>query len=179
VNLYNRPENIVRVDRAAVRMPMRQIARLAAKPAPLPNNVLAGKDGKVYQRDERGNWKVNEGRVWKPARVPVTPLGTPPAAGGGKANGVTRGADRPAEHALPRPTPGSWPAERQVQPRTVPPTRPAPPTISPAPGNLEREYAARERVSQGNTPDAATPTAHPKPAREERPKEKTPAERKR
>jgi hypothetical protein len=179
VNLYNRPENIVRVDRAAVRMPVRQIARLTTRPAPLPNNVLAGKDGRVYQRDVRGNWKVNEGRAWKPARVPVTPLGTPPAAGGGTASGVTRGADRPAERPLAQPTPGRWPTERQVQPRTVPPTPPAPPTISPTPGNLAREYAARERVSQGTTPDAAAPAARPKPAREERPKEKAPDERKR
>jgi hypothetical protein len=178
-NLYNRPENIVRVDRAALRMPVRQVARLTAKPTQLPNNVFAGKDGKVYQRDDRGNWKVNKGRTWKPARVPVTPLSTPPAAGSGTASGGIRGAARPVERPLPRPTPAERPTERQVQPRPVPSTRPVPPTLSPTPGNLEREYRARERASQGAYSGAAAPAARPAPARQERPKGKAPAERKR
>lgn len=178
-NLYNRPENVVRVDRAAVRMPVRQVARLAAKLTPLPNNVLAGKDGRVYQRDDRGNWKVNEGRVWKPTRVPALPLGIPSASGDGTVRTVTRGAARAAEPPVQRPTPGTWPTERQVQPRTAPSPPPTPPTIKPTPGNLEREYRARERASQGSTPDAAAPTARPAPTREERLREKVPVERKR
>ncbi len=179
VNLYSRPENVVHVDPAAVRLPVRQIARFVARPAPLRNDVLAGRDGRVYQRDERGNWKVNEGRAWKPAPVPATPLGTPPGAGGGTRDGVTRGTDRPVERSPARPEPGQWPAERQVQPRTAPPARPTPPTISPTPGNLEREYAARERASQRSAPDAPAPAVRPAPAREERTKEKPPVERKR
>ena len=178
-NLYSRPENAVRVDRSAVRMPVRQIARLAERPTPLPNNVLAGKDGRVYQRDDRGNWKVNEGRAWKPARLPVTPLRTPPAAGGGRTSGATRKTDRPAERPQSRPTPAPWPAGRQVQPSTVSPTPSTPPTVSSTPGNLEREYAARERVSRESSPDASAPAAPAAPAREERPREKTPAERRR
>jgi len=178
-NLYNRPENIVRVDPAALRMPVRQIARFAARPAPLRNDVLAGKDGRVYQRDDRGNWKVNEGRAWKPARVPTTPLGAPPAAGGGTARGITRGAARPAERPLSRPAPGAWPTERQVQPRTAPSTPPTPPTSSPSPGDLEREYRARERAGQGADPGTAAPAARHRPAREEHSREKAPAGRKR
>ena len=178
-NLYNRPENVVRVDRAALLMPVRRVARPAAGPTPLPNNVLAGKDGKVYQRDARGNWKVNEGRAWKPTRAPATSPRTPSAAGGRTVGSVHPGAARPAERPLSQPTPRAWPAERQVQPRTVPPTPAAPPAISPTPGNLEREYSARERVSQGASPGAAAPAARPAPAREERPKEKVQAERKR
>jgi hypothetical protein len=179
VNLYNRPENVERVDRAAVRIPVSRVARLTARQAPLPNNVLAGKDGKVYQRDERGSWKVNEGRAWKPAQVSAKPLRTPPAAGGGKASGVTRGASQPAERPVARPAPEPRPAERQVQPGKGSSTPPASPTISPTPGNLEREYAARERVSRGPTPETAAPAARPTPAREERAKEKAPAERRR
>ena len=179
VNLYNRPENIVRVDPVALRQPVRRVARLAARPAPRPNNVLAGKDGRVYQRDVRGNWKVNEGRAWKPARVTTPSVGTQPATRERTAGGMTRGADRPAEPTPQRTTSGSWPAERQVQPRTAPSTPPAPPAISPSPGDLEREYRARERASQGADPGTAAPPARPAPAREERAKERTPAERRR
>jgi hypothetical protein len=178
-NLYNRPENIVRVDRTALRVPVRQVAPPTAPPTRLPNNVFAGKDGKVYQRDQRGNWKVNQGRAWQPAQVPIKPLRTPPAAGGWEPTGGTRGAARPAEGTLPRPTPATWPSERQVQPRTVPPARPVPPAISPTPGNLEQEYRARERAGQGANPDAAAPAARPAPARQERPRAKAPAERRR
>ena len=178
-NLYNRPENIVRVDRAALRMPVRQVARVPARPTLLPNSVFAGKDGRVYRRDDRGNWKVNEGRTWKPTQVLVAPLSTPPAAGGGTARGWTPGAARPAERPLLRPTTGKWPTERQVQPRTVPPTRPAPPTISPMPGNLEREYRARERAGQEAPSAPAAPTAPPAPTLQERLKDQARAVRKR
>ncbi len=179
-NLYNRPENVVRVDRAALRTPVRQIARPVAKPTPLPNNVFAGKDGRVYQRDERGNWKVNEGRKWKRAQVYVAPRSTPPAAGRGTVGGSTPGAAGPAERPVQRPTPVKWPVGRQVQP-PAPPSAPPPsaPTISPTPGNLEREYRARERAGQGASPGAAAPAARPEPARQERSKDKAPAERKR
>ena len=177
-NLYNRPENVVRVDRRALRMPVRQIQRPAARPAPVRNDVFAGKDGRVYQRDDRGNWKVNEGRVWKPTRVPASPLGTPRGTGDGTSGGVTRGAARPEERPLGRPPPAEPPAERQVQPRPAPAPPPAPPTINPAPGDLEREYRARERASETAHPGAAPP-ARPAPDREERPRDRAPADRKR
>jgi hypothetical protein len=202
-NLYNRPENVVRVDRAALRLPVRQIVRPEMRPAvspevrtavrppvrpilrpavrtaPLPNNVLAGKDGKVYQRDVSGNWKVNEGRVWKPAQVPVRPPVTAPAADRGRITDVPRGAARPAERPQTQPAPRVWPTERQVQPRMVPSTRPEPPAISPTPGNLEREYRARERTQPGGDREAPAPALRPAPAHEERPRLKAPTERKR
>ena len=172
-NLYNRPENLVRVDLVALRAPLRQVAHHTVSPAALPNNVLAGKDGRVYQRDTRGNWKVNEGRVWRPAQVPSTQASPRPAARGWSISAPSRPGERRAEP--PQPTPRTWPTERQAQPHAAPAAPPTPPTISPSPGNLEREYAARERAGQG----AAAPAPPPTPAHEERAKEKGPADRRR
>ncbi len=168
-NLYNRTENVTRVDRAAFRVPPRRVARLAPKPAPSPNNVLAGKDGKVYQRDALGNWRVNDGRAWRPALVPARPFVAPPATGRRAPGTATEEVARPAERPPSQPAPGSWPSERPVRPRAVPPASPAPPAMGPSPGDLEREYRARERASEKTAPDAVAPAERPAPAREERP----------
>jgi hypothetical protein len=168
-NLYHRPENIVRIDRTALSMPARRITRPVPKPVPMPNNLFAGKDGRVYQRDDRGKWKVNEGRTWKPARVPLPPISPPPAAGGGPGS-MTPGAPRPVERPPAQPAPGAWPTGRQVQPRTVPATRPMPPMILPEPGNLELEFRARERAGQGASSGAGGPMVRPARALQVRPK---------
>jgi hypothetical protein len=44
--------------------------------------------------------------------------------------------------------------------------RPAAPVISPEPGNLEREYRARERSGAGFFPGAIRPAAKPEPAQQ-------------
>ncbi|HET7224208.1 MAG TPA: carbohydrate-binding family V/XII, partial [Candidatus Eisenbacteria bacterium] len=75
-NLYNRQDNIARVDRQAIRLPVLPIA-----PASRANDVFAGKDGKVYQRDPNGNWRVRSGSVWKPTPAPMPVLPTTPPAG--------------------------------------------------------------------------------------------------
>jgi hypothetical protein len=141
-NLYQRPRNVVRSDPAASRMPLRPIA--APRTVPKPNNVYAGKDGKVYQRDGRGNWQVNENRQWKPTPAPV--------------------AAPPSE---PKPAAPSSPPS---QPMPVTPNRegssgvkrPPPPVLSPVPGNLERESRGRERAHE---PPAAPANPKTEPAR--------------
>jgi hypothetical protein len=103
VNLYNRPVNLGRVDRTAQRMPVQRV-RPAIAPGTRPNDVYAGRDGKVYQRDPNGGWKVNQGRGWMPARIPATPQGGPGTMtgggrggfpGGGNAGGDNRGGGNP------------------------------------------------------------------------------------
>lgn len=183
-NLYNRPETIARVDRTAARMPVRPVTPLPAQATRRPNNVFAGKDGKVYQRDDSGKWKVNEGRTWKPARMPVASPAMPSRKGGGAAGGPTPTPrpSRPEVQLPPRPMPVEAPAERPAEPRGGPATRSVPPTISSGPGNLEREYRARQRASEGaysgapaTRPEPAKPASPPK----ERQKDRTPPERKR
>jgi hypothetical protein len=167
-NIYQRPSNIGRVDRAATRLPLRPLGRPATVPAGTPNNVFAGKDGKVYQRDDRGQWKVNEGRQWRPTLLPkpmpIRPM--PPASGdGGGGSGVVR-RDWPRQRPQPqpspvqptprdneqRPTPQNEPRPRP-QPSPVQPSprqnepRPSPPPVSPTPGDLEKAFHARERGS--------------------------------
>ena len=127
-NLYQRPRNVTRSDLAASRMPLRPMVSPAV--VARPNNVYAGKDGKVYQRDDQGNWKVNENRQWKPTPVPgagpkrqpkpETPSARPPAQPAPSA--PARPEDRPA--AKPQPAPG------------------------PVPGDLEREFRGRERARE-------------------------------
>ena len=222
-NLYSRTENVTRVDRAAIRMPVRPLAQPAARPALLPNNVFAGKDGKVYRRDDTGKWKVNEGRAWKPTPVPVVAPGTHSSTGGGnKNNSATKRAspnlrpfprpapvetpaepsppsgDRPPARPAPTPAPAQPPAERAAEQRErpsvhpapaerapeqreKPSVRPAPAPVSPTPGDLEREYRARERAGRESPPRVTPQPARerPEPERQERQKEGAPRERKR
>ncbi len=167
-NIYNRPENLPRVDREAMRIPLRMVTRVAPKPAQVPNNVFAGRDGKVYQRDATGNWKVNSGRNWVPTKVPVVPPSTPPPArggtpgsgthGGGSLGGWSGGEAQRPQRSWPQPAPTPRPVGRPAQPPAFPtPPRPEPPRVSPTPGNLEREFHARER--SGQAPTFGTPSA--------------------
>jgi hypothetical protein len=208
-NVYNRPETVARVDRAFDRIRVRSIASpiprpmtrpiaqpiapSVARPARVPDDVFAGKDGKVYRRDPKGGWQVNNGIAWrptnlpKPRAVPATPprqqrdnprerpmpprerptppreLPTPPSE---------RPAPPPRERPMPpreRPTPPrerpTPPRERPTPPRerptpqserpTPPRERPAPPPEKSTPGDLEREYHARQRSDHQN--DSNTP----------------------
>src|SRR6185369_11186456 len=188
MNLYKRPENIVRVNREASRMPLRPIARPPATARQKPNNVFAGRDGKVYQRDESGKWKVNEGRNWQPTQLPQ-PKSEKPASPGGTITNPRPGSDWPRARPLPEP---ARPAEPRNEPRPAPPTtpppgptpsktpppashpptpsvqperptfRPAPPQIKPVPGDLNREFHGRERGSAPPVP------ARPAPAPEKK-----------
>jgi len=194
MNLYKRPENIVRVNREASRMPLRPIARPPAIAKEKPNNVFAGRDGKVYQRDESGKWKVNEGRDWQPTQLPQ-PKPVTPAAPGGGGTGPRPGFDWPRARPLPESAPAR-PAEPKYEPRPAPPTtppprpaptpakhppqggnpappaaqperpsfRPAPPQIRPVPGDLNREFHGRERGSAPPVP--ARPAAPPEKKKE-------------
>jgi len=136
INLYQRPRNVTRSDPAASRMPARPVVQPAV--VAKPNNVYAGRDGKVYRRDERGNWQVNENRKWKPTPVPGPKSNAPPV----------RAPSQPMPSAPARP-------------EAPPPARHAsPPAISPTPGNLEREFRGRERAREA-TPAPAHPKTEP------------------
>jgi hypothetical protein len=163
MNVYNRSENITRVDRTAGSTFTRRIAPPAPRPSQVPNDVFAGQDGKVYQRDPKGKWKVNVGRGWQPARIqskapsPVTPEG--------------RGSTGPPETRPSRPPARpqqsiEQPRERREPQHNTPATRPAPPTIRSTPGDLESEYRARQRGGHAPPPAAEPPAAHPTPPRE-------------
>src|SRR5438445_1980087 len=171
-NLYQRPGNDARVDRAASRPPLRPIARPPIR-VDKPNNVFAGKDGKVYQRDDRGKWRVNDGREWKPAQLPqMMPAKPMPPGNGGPRSRVT---DWPRVRPQPQPQPvPARPAEPgnepRLVPRVVPPPRPVPPAISPVPGDLEREFHGRQRGSA--TPAPAKPAPSPNQKNEEAPRGK-------
>jgi hypothetical protein len=170
MNLYNRTENSKRVDRVAVRTIARVGVRPAPRPTPVPNNLFAGKDGKVYQRDARGNWRVNEGRLWKPTRVPSTPPATRMPQSGGNQGGRASRAERPGVRPQPRPTPVREPAQRQPQWGATSRPQPTPPRISPTPGNLEREFRARQRVSEGVVARPAQPAPRIEQPKREQPK---------
>jgi hypothetical protein len=202
-NMYHRPENISRVDVVRVRSVVAPIAR----PIPMPNDVFAGKDGKVYRREPKGTWQVQTGTGWRPTRLPATPppspSSPPPSSQPSTQPGRSRGGPaiehrKPVQRGRPdqitppppqpepisdQPTPVQPPAvarpsqpdqptprperERPTRPerprpereRPAPPPererpaprpereRPAPPQEKPVPGNLEREFHARERAN--------------------------------
>src|SRR5258706_6757843 len=100
MNLCRRSTSVGRVDRIASRLPLHPVVAAPARGVKRPNNVFAGRDGKVYQRDDRGIWKVNEGRAWKPTRTPDRPPAQPPAQGS-----VVPGAETGRNWPPPRPRP--------------------------------------------------------------------------
>jgi hypothetical protein len=182
MNLYRRPVNAPRVDRTATRTPVTRVGGPPPGPVRVPNDVFAGRDGKVYRRDQ-GGWKVNQGRSWLPAPVPATPAATPATRPSYPEPPRVERNWPPSPSAAPRPmTP---PPPSPQRPMTPPPARPPaaqgaprtmtppPPAISPTPGNLEREFRGRSRSGAGITPAHA-----PQPQPKEREKEKKAEERK-
>lgn len=170
MNLYRRSSNAGRVDRTASRLPLRPIALSPARAVNRPNNVFAGRDGKVYQRDERGIWKVNEGRTWKPTRTPDRPQAKRPTRSSGAA-GSGPGRSWPPTLFEPRP---ARPDEPRAQRPAEPQPRPAAPEVRPEPGNLEGEYRARQRSGVGPAPGFVRPAPKPEPATQEQPKQEQP-----
>jgi hypothetical protein len=177
-NVYNRPENIARVDRSVVRIPVTSIPHPIARPAPTPNNVFAGKDGKVYRRDEKGSWQVREKDAWKPTKLPNPPPETPSSRSRGPAE---RPAPRP-EQPAPRPAQPDVRVNPDVRPRPepppaqrpAPPSKPTPPPSSRTPGDLEREFRARERSVPEKKPDPPPAPPPPPPQRSDPPSRRPP-----
>ncbi|HET7498192.1 MAG TPA: carbohydrate-binding family V/XII [Candidatus Eisenbacteria bacterium] len=183
-NLYNRTENVTRVDRVR----NRAIARPIVRPSPVPNDVFGGKDGRVYRREGDGTWQVRTGSEWKPTNVPVLPPATttqrereetplPPAKPMPPRESRRRGEPAVERPAPPRNIPTERPVpsrERPEPPRERPmpqEERTTPPRERPAPGNLEREYRARERSNREDKPEAPPPAVRPTLPSEE-PKDK-------
>ncbi|HMI30172.1 MAG TPA: hypothetical protein VK527_00410 [Candidatus Limnocylindrales bacterium] len=187
-NVYNRPENVTRVDRSVDRIRVRSIVQPIARPVPAPDDVFAGKDGKVYRRDPKGTWAVRTGTKWKPTKLPTPPPATPPQERGPESHpsteqsrpDVSRQRGGPAvEHVAPqrnnpreRPTPPSErptpPSERPAPSRerpTPPREQPTPPREQPTPGDLEREYHARQRSDREDNSEA--------PPQKERPEQRS------
>ncbi len=142
-NLYNRPGNAGRVDLTVLRPPVRKVTRFTPKLTPLPNDVYAGKDGKVYRREAGGSWKVNDGGSWRRTKLP-------PAKE--DASAVTR-PGAPVRSTAP---------VRPVIARGSGGTAPTAPAATP--GNLEREYRARERAAAPAPAREASPPREPSPA---------------
>ncbi len=199
MSVYSRPENVQRVNRTVLKSPFRSIARPMARPAAVPNDVFAGKDGKVYRRDATGTWQVRQGTNWKPTTLPTPPpaVQTPVTRERTGGPSVQPSQPGPGTQPPPRYQPKAQPqpdqrsqadqrsqprganVERRVPPRYNPPSqpsqpqpRPNPPSIGRTPGDLEREYRARERSSPGGggTPP---PSARPTQPREEPRNQKT------
>jgi hypothetical protein len=194
-NVYNRQENVARVDRTFNRTPPRSIAPRIARQAPVPDDVFAGKDGKVYRRDPKGMWQVRTGSAWKQTNLPIPPPAAPPPGdresgspltpsqpepsrqhkGGPAVERSVRQRNNPPERPTPpreRPAP---PPERPAPPpeRPAPPSeQPAPPSERPTPGDLERDYRARERSGPGDNSGNPQPTARPEPPQQESPNSK-------
>jgi len=155
-NVYNRPENVTRVDRSVDRIRVRSIVQPIARPVTVPNDVFAGKDGRVYRRDTKGKWQVGTGAEWKPTSLPTPPPATEPrviapSTGNSRAEVSQqrreaaiegRAPDRQERPARPPRQESPTPQESPAPPRQE---RPAPRQESPPPGDLEREYKARER----------------------------------
>ena len=164
MNLYRRSLNIGRVDRNASRLPLRPVVKPAEPPPTVPNNVFAGRDGKVYRRDE-GGWKVNQSGAWTPTPAPASRPTSREPSGGGAPGAPAKSWPRPVPA---QPMPGT-PVPSREQPRIAPTPRPAPPKISPAPGDLEREFRGRARATNGPPPVRVPPQSPPRgPEREKK-----------
>ncbi len=186
-NVYNRSENIARVDQSVKPVPVRSIAAPIPRRVTVPDNVFAGRDGNVYRRDTSGSWEMRKDTEWKPTELPSPPPAPPaqqtppetrrssierpvPPRDSPRERPTTRSEpptppqERPSHQERPtppeeRPSQRERPAKRQEQqptpqeqqppaPPEEPPQsreRPAPPEESPSPGDLEREFRARQR----------------------------------
>ncbi|MGH7681260.1 MAG: carbohydrate-binding family V/XII [Candidatus Eiseniibacteriota bacterium] len=196
-NVYSRTENVARVDLSAVKTAIRTVPRPVVRPAPVRNDVFAGKDGRVYRRDDKGDWQVRERTAWKGTKLPPPeppPSGTreparPPTVKP-RPPEVRQPETRPDPEVRPKPQPELKPqpevrptpqpelkpqpdarpkpephvTERPAPPRDNPPgsnapppsARPTPPPPSHAPGDLEREFRARQRSEGDKKPGASS-----------------------
>ena len=185
-NIYSRTENIVRVSRSVEQISVLTMSPTIARPAPLPNDVFAGKNGKVYRRDPGGNWRVREGTTWKPTRLPIPPPTVPAPQ---RLQPANRPSTKPPQREAPpereRPS-----VERPAPRPSNPPEQPAPPSAgqtppptSSTPGDLEREYRARKqsgRDDNSSAPPAARPGRplhEPESTKEQEPQNGKPQER--
>jgi hypothetical protein len=149
-SLYNEGPNR---DRVADPATLERAAQVRAdRMAKGPNNVLADRDGNIYQRLPGGGWNSREEATWKPTVPETRPGGTRPTTP------VTRPAvpeTRPAPRPETRPAPR--PETRPAQPQTRPATRPVP-------SNVQRDYQARSRGNQMSRP-SSRPAVRPSGAR--------------
>jgi hypothetical protein len=162
-NMYHRQENIKRVDVVRVRSVVAPITR----PIPTPNDVFAGKDGRVYRREPKGTWQVKTGTGWRPTRLPATPtqVGTsvpPPSFPTGPSS-----QPRTQRERTDQPTPVQPPAvtrpDRPDQPTPAQPpvvTRPDQPTPRPE----RRPPPQPERQRPIPRPERERPTPRERPA---------------
>ncbi|MEJ2482996.1 MAG: carbohydrate-binding family V/XII [Gemmatimonadota bacterium] len=143
-SLYQQGANRDRVAEPLTLDRARQVQ--ADRKARGPNNVLADRDGNVYQRLPGGEWNSREEGTWKP---------TVPEARPGEI-GPTVPITRPARpEARPQPMPSRPRPEARPQPLPArPQARPAPsprpstrPATRPVPQNVQRDYRARARSS--------------------------------
>jgi len=153
-NLYNRTDNITRVDKNADPTHLRTIMRPIPPTAPTPNDVFAGQDGKVYRRDPQGGWQVRSGKNWAKTNLPSNTRESGPSIEHPMPQPIDRQIEKPAPppNRSKPPEPErpaaekqrSTPAERPSRPQER--GRPAPLPERSTPGNLEREFRARERA---------------------------------
>jgi len=174
-NLYNRTDNVARVDKNADPTRLRTIARSVPPAAPTPNDVFAGQDGKVYRRDPKGGWQVRSGKNWAKTNLPSDTRQSGPAIEHPMPQPIDRQIEKPApppnrsnppepERPAPEKRGQIPPPERPSKPqeRGRPPAPPAPPPERSTPGNLEREFRARERAKDDGHP-TLQPKEHPAP----------------
>ncbi len=183
LNLYARSENAKRLVKPGARPVGPGIG--PGRPARVPNDMYAGRDGKVYQRGADGRWRVNEGGGWKltpmpaepappvvpvrparkpaPAPLPVTPVVTEKPAPAPSPLPVTP----PVATKKPEPTP--MPVTPPVATEKPAPTPAPPPVVTPKPAPTPAPVTP---VVVPPTPAPSKPTPAPQPAapaRTERP----------
>jgi hypothetical protein len=174
-NLYNRTDNVARVDPRAVLTPrINTIARPVPTPAPVPNDVFAGQDGKVYRRDPQGGWQVRSGKNWTKTN---TPSANRESNGAFVQHPMPQPIHRPVEQPTSPPDRSKssqqerpatqndrQPPQHERPPRAQEHSRPSPPPDRSTPGNLEREFRARQRArEEAPAPQTKAPQQHESP----------------
>ena len=156
-SLYDQGRNR---DRVAEPITLERAGQIKAdRMARDPNNVLADRDGNIYQRLPGGNWNSREEGVWKPTVPETRPGGVGPTIPSTRpAIPESRPQTRPAIPET-RPTPRPAQPGARPTPTPTPSTRPA---TRPVPRDVQRDYQARSRASQR---PGAMPRATRRPAR--------------
>ena len=144
-NIYRQPENANRTRPST--MPANGPT---TRPAQGKNNVVGGQDGKVYRKDDTGNWQTRQGNQWQGSGTGAAAKPSPSTGAVGGAGGAKPGA-----------SPGAGGGGAGATRPSTPSTRPA---TSQVPSQVNRDYQARQQGAQRSQEFNRASTGSAKPA---------------
>jgi len=171
-NIYRKGDNRDRI--APTTMQRDAALKKADRVANSPNNVYAGRDGKIYRQTPNG-WESRDKGQWKPSTPSTRP--SQPSTPSTRPSQPSTPSTRPSQPSTPstRPSQPSTPSVRPSQPSTpsVRPSQPSTPSVRPSqpsrlpsqpPAGLGRDVRGRQQgaIRSQQAPSQQRPSATPR-----------------